>query len=377
MKRKTALISACIALAGTILLSSSALYGNDPKPTTIGKYGYFFVGGQYYVPAGSTQHYMADQLYVEYFLPAKPSQKYPVVMIHGGNQTGTNYTSTPDGREGWAQYFVSQGYAVYVVDQVGRGRSVYQTNVYGPTEESSAEGVAETFTAPQLYNQYPQAKYHTQWPGTGLPGDPIFDQFYASQVFSMASWAEAEAVNKPSLIALLEQIGPAYVLGHSQSGIWGVMLADARPDLVRGVIAVEPAGGPVVGYTPGGYPYGLTFGPLNYAPALKSPSDLHFVQQTAPDAPNLARCWIQASPVHVLPNLRHTPILVVGAQASFLTPTDGCWSKYLTQAGVPNTYLYLPNIGINGNGHTMMLEKNNLQIAAAFTQWLSDIQHKY
>ena len=46
-------------------------------------------------------------------------------MVHGGSQTGTNFTGTPDGREGWAQYFVRRGYAVYVVDGVARGRSAH------------------------------------------------------------------------------------------------------------------------------------------------------------------------------------------------------------------------------------------------------------
>ena len=57
---------------------------------------------------------------------------YPIVMIHGGGQNGSNFTGTPDGREGWAQYFLRQGYAVYVVDQVGRGRSPLHPS-YGAT----------------------------------------------------------------------------------------------------------------------------------------------------------------------------------------------------------------------------------------------------
>ena len=51
---------------------------------------------------------------------------------------GTTYTGTPDGREGWAQYFVRRGYAVYVVDQPGRGRSGYLTEVYGPCAVADA-----------------------------------------------------------------------------------------------------------------------------------------------------------------------------------------------------------------------------------------------
>ena len=53
------------------------------------------------------------------FNPAQPT----VVMIHGGGQTAVNFLGTPDGRRGWADYFVARGFAVYLVDQPGRGRT--------------------------------------------------------------------------------------------------------------------------------------------------------------------------------------------------------------------------------------------------------------
>jgi hypothetical protein len=40
--------------------------------------------------------------------------RYGVVMIHGTNQTETNFERTPDGRDGWAQYFVRAGYKVFL-----------------------------------------------------------------------------------------------------------------------------------------------------------------------------------------------------------------------------------------------------------------------
>ncbi len=45
--------------------------------------------------------------------------------------------------------------------------------------------------------------------------------------------------------------------------------------------------------------------------------------------------------------------------------------KYLEQAGVHPTWIKLADIGIHGNGHMMMLEKNNRQIAEAILSWLS------
>ncbi len=68
---------------------------------------------------------MVGQMYVEMRIPQKQTHPYPIVMVHGGTRSGTTFTGTPDGRESWAQYFARRGYAVYVVDQPGRGRSGY------------------------------------------------------------------------------------------------------------------------------------------------------------------------------------------------------------------------------------------------------------
>jgi hypothetical protein len=37
---------------------------------------------------------------------------------------------------------------------------------------------------------------------------------------------------------------------------------------------------------------------------------------------------------------------------------------------VRNTFIRLADVGVHGNGHMMMLEKNNLAIAGVMAQWL-------
>jgi hypothetical protein len=44
--------------------------------------------------------------------------------------------------------------------------------------------------------------------------------------------------------------------------------------------------------------------------------------------------------------------------------------RYLQQAGVKPSVIRLANVGIHGNSHVMMLEKNNKEIAAVIAQWL-------
>jgi pimeloyl-ACP methyl ester carboxylesterase len=303
------------------------------------------------------------------------------VIIPGGAQTATNFTGTPDGREGWAQYFLRHGYAVYIIEQPGRGRSGYQSNSDGPQAAPDLLSVESRFTAPEHYNLYPQAHLHTQWPGTGRAGDPAFDQFYASQIPYVNKPEVIQTLNRDAAVALLDKIGPAILMTHSQSGAYGWTVTEARPDLVKALVQVEPSGPPVrdmelIGppdYFRDGMlrPWGLTTIPLNYSPGVTDSSQLSFVQQEKPDAPDLARCWLQASPARQLPDLQRTPILVMVGEASFHAPYQHCVVKYLEQAGVHPTWLKLGDVGIHGNGHMMMLEKNNLRVADVIVRWLA------
>src|SRR5215469_15381666 len=235
-----------LILCGVVLLLGqvrhAAPQSKNLAPLSIQREGYLFAGGKYSTVGG--RQVMSGQLYAEFQIPHEQTHPYPVVMIHGGGQTGTNFTETPDGREGWAQFFLRQGYAVYVVDQVGRGKAAYQADLYGSTTKPDVENIEQRFTATERFNLWPQARLHTEWPGTGMQGDPVFDQFYASQEPGIADFALVQSLNRDAIVALLEKIGPAILLTHSQSGPFGWLVADARPDLVKAILAVEPNGPP-------------------------------------------------------------------------------------------------------------------------------------
>lgn len=379
--RSLALV-ALIALLATPPVQAAAAPARAAKsagPLVIAKQGYFFVGGQY--TEARDGQIMAGQMFVQYQIPQRRKHRYPIVMWHGGGQTGANFLGTPDGRPGWADYFVRQGYAVYVVDQPARARSGYFTEAYGPTRRPNAAAASGRFTAPGNSKRYPQAALHTQWPGTGVAGDPVFDQFFASQVEDIANVTMIEDLNRNAGVALLERIGPAILLTHSQSGPFGWALADARPNLVKGVVAIEPNGPPFYENALIGPPdwfkdgnlaraWGITRLPLAYDPPAAEPQDLGMARQEAADAPDLVRCWLQDAPARQLVNLKSVPILIVVSEASYHAPYDHCTSKYLAQAGVKHAFVRLPEAGIRGNGHMMMLEKNNLQIAALLRGWI-------
>jgi pimeloyl-ACP methyl ester carboxylesterase len=370
---------ATAALAAFVLANPA--WAADTPSLAIASQGYLFAGGKYVDGPGGK--YMAGQAYAEYQIPAKRSHAYPIVMIHGGGQSGSNFTGTPDGRPGWAQHFLSLGYSVYVVDQAGRGRAGVNP-AYGPTATSPVATIEQRFTAPERANMWPQAKLHTQWPGTGVAGDPVFDQFYAEQLPSLQSFPKQQELNRDAVVALLDRIGPSIVLIHSQSGAFVWPIANARPNLVKAIVAVEPSGPPVHDIVFKGAPdyfedgpltkhWGLTDVPLAYD-GITDASQLSFVQQEKADRPDLMRCWRQKEPARQLTNLKNIPTVIFTSEASYHASYDHCTSQFLTQAGVKNEFIRLPDKGIRGNGHMMMLEKNNLEIAALIAGWANGIK---
>src|SRR6185295_18096323 len=78
----------------------------------------------------------------------------------------------------------------------------------------------------------------------GRRGNPVFDAGFARSVPYLASNAETQDLVQQAGTALLDRIGPAILLTHSQSGPFGWLVADARPELVKAIVAVEPNGPP-------------------------------------------------------------------------------------------------------------------------------------
>jgi pimeloyl-ACP methyl ester carboxylesterase len=351
---------------------------NLPVPTVdqsaVARRGFFYVGGHYAGEPG--KHIMQGQIYVEVLAPKVERRPYPLVLIHGAAQTATNWMGTPDGREGWAEFFVEQGYVVYMIDQPMRGRSAYHP-ADGATRMFTAENEQFQFTAIESDGTWPGREKHTQWPGEdankGKQGDPFFDTFYATQVETVLSNEETQQRNQDAGAALLDKIGPAILLTHSQSGPFGWLIADARPNLVKGIVAIEPSGPPfestIIG-TGKARAWGPTDVALTYDPPVKDPSEISFKRDEKPDGPNMFLCWMQTAPARQLINLKSIPTVVISAEASYHQLYDNCTVKYLNQAGMKVDWMPLQNKDIHGNGHMVMIEKNNLAIAKVIDDWV-------
>lgn len=365
----------------------------NQHPTDIGalslaEHSYFYVGSKY-VEVDGRKH-AEGGMYVEKFAPEEQSQSIPVVMIHGGGQTGTNFIGTPDGRRGWLHDFLRAGYPVYLVDQPERGRSghSHRTVQGGHLIVDDVVRVEDYFSAPAKNELWPQARHHTQWPGTGEKGDPFFDQFFASQVDALWDRSDIERLNQPAMAELLDQIGPSILLTHSQSGPMGWLAADARPSEVKAILSVEPNGPPFFDvqftgqedwYTPlleqNARPYGITRIPLSYEPPLTEGESLKFDQQAPEADEEFVTGYLQEEPARQLPNLQGIPIMILVGQASYHATYDHLTSAFLTQAGVNHDLVYLEQQGLKGNGHMIMLEENNHQVADLMITWLQTHCH--
>jgi pimeloyl-ACP methyl ester carboxylesterase len=345
------------------------LHRNSISPPVLAAEGFFWVGVSRRKSGDGT--ICAGQMYVEYRIPAELRRPWPIVMIHGGGGQGLNFLGTPDGRTGWAQYFLRQGYAIYVVDRHGHGRAPYHPECLGPmTTPATYEFIADRFAHPERLQQFPQAHLHTQWPDDGADEGVVLDQFLASTGPRMTDDARAQLEMQRCGALLLDAIGPSILLTHSAGGPSGWLIADARPDAVKAILAVEPAGTPFEKSGPARFDWGITSAPLTFDPPAATAQELKRELRRAP-APDLVDCYVQVEPARRLPNLCGFPIAVVTAEASWMAQDNHGIVDLLLQAGARVEHVRLEHLGVHGNGHAMMLEKNSDDVAAALHDWLA------
>ncbi len=359
-----------INCTGTLAISPKCRTSETPYTRD-----FFYVGGRPLKSA--TGELTADKLYVEKITPAAGVRRSkPLVFFHGGGCTATSWLNTPDNRKGFASYFVDQGYIVYLVDSASVGRSASADFANFPmTAGSSSSMIEQGFTGVKHYNLYPQSQLHTQWPGTGQVGDPVFENFKKAMVPYTTNNTAFELALRKSGCELLSLIGPSYLIAHSAGGATNILLSNDCPQYVAANINLEASTTPFTWYTVGTgsiphNPYGLSTTPLDYKPAISSPTEL--VTETVGNATTaLRQCIQQVEPARQLPNIASVPYLMITGEASVHATYDHCIVDYLKQVGAKPEWIKLSNIGIKGNGHFMHLEKNNKQIADVVLKWIA------
>lgn len=323
-----ALLSACAAQPGLNIKEMGSFHVGGREHTVSGKP----VKTVTFTPGGAPATvdpngvYQVEQMYVQYFVPANGRGKLPLLMWHGGGLTGVTYETTPDGRPGWLNYFLGQGWTVYNSDAVERGRSGWamSPDVFaGEPVFLTKENPFERFrigAGPGSYNKDP-AKMKLL-PGSQFPAEG-YDNFTKQGV---PRWTTTDAQIIRAYTALVDRVCPCVVLAHSQGGPFAFRVAQDRPDKVKGLVLVEPAG----------------FGDMARAHVLKDTPMVaifgDFIEQDAR--------W---------PTIR-------GNVLRFMNEVG--------KTGNTPDVIDLPQIGIKGNSHMMMMDRNSDQIASIIQQWL-------
>src|SRR4051794_21238729 len=267
---------ATAAIAALLIIG----HAHAAEPITLRDMGSFHVGGRLveisgkavrevvFAPGGVPAKvdpngtYQVEQMYVQYFLPANEQGAYPLLMWHGGGLTGVTYETTPDGREGWLNWFLRRGWAVYNADAVERGRAGWT-----PLQEVFP-GEPVTLTVANPFERFRIGAGAGSWdpdpakrkvlPGSQFPVEAHLE--FTKQV--VPRWTTTDAAVIAGYTALVDKVCPCAILFHSQAGQFGFKVAQARPDKGKALIAGEPAGqgGPQIVHPPEKIPTPLVYG---------------------------------------------------------------------------------------------------------------------
>ena len=327
-------------LAALAALCSSGQAADSPNPPlTLSGQGSFFVGGRdvssdtlstlpAYAASGTVT---VDQIYVRYQIPVSPTRP-SLVLIHGCCLTGKTWETTPDGRMGWDEYFVRKGFPTYVIDQSWRGRSAGNPSAINAVKA----GKAGADTLPAVFSAGREAawaifrfgpEYPKVFPGMQFPLEAQ-GEFWKQMV---PDWSAALPVPNPTVTALSElskRLKNAVLIAHSQSGIYPFQTAALDRTGIRALVAIEPAACPD--------PAKDDLAPYKDLPILVLFGD--YVDQSPRWAPRLKLC------------------------RSFVAAANA--------AGGRAELILLPEIGIHGNSHMLMQDKNSHDIADWLVGWL-------
>lgn len=329
------------ALSVASALPLAACGGGGPGDIVLAQMGSYHVGGRAvtiegkpvrevrFTPGGVPARvdpngtFLVEHAYAQWFEPRVVRGAAPLLMMHGGGLTGVTYETTPDGREGWLNFFLRRGWTVHNADAVERGRAGWaqfpdifrgepiflaQHDAY---ERFRIGGGPGTFARKEVL------------PGSQFPVE-AYDAFVRQIV---PRWTTTDEPILAAYIAMLDRSCPCVVLAHSQAGQFAFRAAEARPDKVRAIVVVEPAG----------------FGDPARAAALKGIPVLavygDFIEQDAR--------W---------PAIKGNGLRYYDA---------------LRAAGGSVEVIDLPRVGIAGNSHMVMMDRNSDAVAGKIQDWLA------
>jgi hypothetical protein len=304
--------------------------------------GSFFVGGESKTitapgrgpSAAPTQgEITVNQMYVQYQTPPGAAQHLPVVMVHGCCLSSKTWETTPDGRMGWNEYFVRKGRSVYLADQVSRARSGFDPEAFasvkmGKKPPSELPNILDAThqTAWAIFRFGPG--FNKPFPDEQFPVDAA-DELYKQMIPDLNTTLPNPNPTWTNMAALAVKLKGAVLIGHSESGFFPEQASLMDPSGVKANISIEMP-----------------------CPELK--------------------------PAQIATLARIPTLVVFGDHLSDVPGSiwagafDSC-NKFVEQvkaAGGDAEMMHLPALGLKGNSHMLMQDKNNLQIADLILKWI-------
>jgi len=293
-----------------------------------------------------------------FYIPSQPAMycdrlwsteiddKPPLVLVHGAGHTGACYLQTPDGRPGWAQYFAAAGHEVYVPDWPNMGRSgrMDPTQLTGDIVAAALGALLETLDRPAVLLTHSMS---------GAYGWKALET-HARCLKAVIGVAASAPGNIESVPDVLED-GDDYIV--VRRGAFERRVEKSRPRGFDDKIIDEKLVGA-----------GSTQFPRSAMAAYKN--------SLTETPPRLAweRSNIEGSQIRLenFAAMKGVPILLVTAEADLdhTRESDQAIVDFFVGKGLTAELCYLPEQGITGNGHMMMLEKNSDDIAALIAAWI-------
>lgn len=333
---------ATAALAATLAAPALAQQPAAQPPVALERWGSFHVGGREVVISGQPIRevlfspggvparvdpngtYLMGMMYANYMVPANARGAAPILMWHGGGLSGVSWETTPDGREGWQHFFLRRGWPVYVSDAVERGRSgwtLIPDQTGGQAMVLTVDNPFERFRIGAGPGSFARGEV---LPGNQFPADRASYLNFMRQI--VPRFTTTDELTLEAYLALLDRVGPSVVVAHSQAGLFGWRAAQERPDKVRALVLVEPA---AVG------------DPAKVAALKDIPVLMVYGDYIAQDSR-----W---------PTIRGNGVR---------------FAEAVRAAGGSVDVVDLPEIGIRGNSHMIMMDRNSDQVAQVIQDWL-------
>lgn len=286
-------------------------------------------------------------LYVKNIKEKNNLYKHPILMIHGSGYTGHCYEYSPDGRKGIGYYFAKNNFDVYIIDWPNMGRSGF------------------------------------------IPYENINGLFFVKAIKDLINIIGKKVI----------------ILCHSMSCpiIWKL------PDLINNnkiskIIALAPGEMGNIQKQPeyiqkSKNVYEIIFGSIKYFLDLSKlyiPTDDYINKKLIGNSRqfpikfiNKYKATIQATNSNLIferfniknsqlkidniKKYKNIDILIVTGTNDIDHPKDKDKqiADYFTSKNIKAAYYYLGDFGIYGNGHMLMIEKNNYKISDKIIEWIN------